>query len=239
MRRWLLALVWIALIGCPPGPGVQWEGDDAGECSDGNDNDEDGQVDCDDPGCVLSDECSTDDDDATGDDDDATGDDDDATGDDDDTVDDDDTADDDDTVDDDDTTTSTSISGDVDCEYPVGNDFWLLDLTSGDTIDATVDTVSAADTFDPAIILYFGSDPWNLPAQNEGGGDDQLPCTFPPPQYQCPWFLHTVQNTGPHLLVVAVGDFNQCVAPTGGYDLTVMVNGAPTTLTLVGDSVEF
>ncbi len=66
----------------PGGDGV--EGQNAGECSDGADNDLDGLYDCLDPDCALSSDCSAgDDDDLGGDDDDISGDDD-TSGDDDD-----------------------------------------------------------------------------------------------------------------------------------------------------------
>ncbi len=48
------------------------EGDNAGECSDGADNDEDGLFDCNDPDCFGSPDCAGDDDSSPGDDDDTT-----------------------------------------------------------------------------------------------------------------------------------------------------------------------
>ena len=93
----LITLITLALllVGCPvrrDDDDEEYEGDDAGECSDGADNDRDGLYDCEDDDCAGAPDCAGgDDDDATGDDDDATGDDDDSTaGDDDDTGDDDD-----------------------------------------------------------------------------------------------------------------------------------------------------
>ena len=57
------------------------EGDEAGECDDGVDNDQDGLTDCDDDGCENASACVGDDDDVTSDDDDdTTGDDDDTAG---------------------------------------------------------------------------------------------------------------------------------------------------------------
>ena len=62
---WILPVVFPLLAGCPPqfagddddgAPDI--EGDSPGECSDGMDNDGDGLVDCDDLGCVNSDECT-------------------------------------------------------------------------------------------------------------------------------------------------------------------------------------
>ena len=90
--------VLFALGGCEGGDDddtteEEIEGDEAGECSDGADNDQDGLFDCDDAGCEGSPDCDGDDDDISDDDDDASDDDDDISDDDDD-----DTGDDDDTV---------------------------------------------------------------------------------------------------------------------------------------------
>lgn len=92
--RWLKTMIVVAAVvlfayGCEE-EDSELEGDDAGECSDGADNDLDGYFDCDDSGCFGSPDCEGDDD--TSDDDvsdDDSGDDDD---DDNDTSDDDDTA---------------------------------------------------------------------------------------------------------------------------------------------------
>ena len=90
MKRSLLVLRLLALglsLALPAcACGVYLEGDEAGECSDGVDNDQDGAVDCSDPGCAAAGACAVDDDDddAGPDDDDAGPDDDDAVPDDDD-----------------------------------------------------------------------------------------------------------------------------------------------------------
>ncbi|MCO4774115.1 MAG: hypothetical protein KDA24_29055, partial [Deltaproteobacteria bacterium] len=94
-----LLIVLGLVVGCPAGE----EGVGVADCRDTLDNDADGLIDCEDPGCAGGIDCGVvgddDDDDATADDDDATADDDDATADDDD---DDDSGDDDDSSDDDD-----------------------------------------------------------------------------------------------------------------------------------------
>ena len=63
----LLALSLLFVAGCD----AEVEGDAAGECDDGVDNDQDGTVDCDDEGCAIAAACSGDDDDSAGDDDDS------------------------------------------------------------------------------------------------------------------------------------------------------------------------
>ena len=79
-----LPLISLSLLGCPSGDDdddtipAEIEGDEAGECDDGVDNDQDGLTDCDDDGCGAATACVGDDD--TGDDDSAGDDDDDTTG---------------------------------------------------------------------------------------------------------------------------------------------------------------
>jgi hypothetical protein len=73
----LLALSLLFVSGCDAE--VEVEGDEAGECDDGVDNDQDGALDCDDDGCAIAAVCAGDDDDTAGDDDDSAGDDDDST----------------------------------------------------------------------------------------------------------------------------------------------------------------
>ena len=68
-----ICVVAACLLACEPQLQSPAEGDEPGECSDGDDNDSDGTVDCDDADCVGDGDCAgDDDDDATGDDDDAT-----------------------------------------------------------------------------------------------------------------------------------------------------------------------
>ncbi|MCP4872417.1 MAG: hypothetical protein GY898_27270 [Proteobacteria bacterium] len=110
----LSALLLLLSVGCTEvrlSEAPEVEGDEAGECDDGVDNDQDGDTDCADEGCENATACAGDDDDATDDDD--VVDDDDAT-DDDDVVDDDDATDDDDVVDDDDTTPDPCVDEDGD-----------------------------------------------------------------------------------------------------------------------------
>ena len=74
-RLLLLATCVVAacLLACESQLQTPAEGDEPGECDDGDDNDGDGTVDCDDADCVGDGDCSgDDDDDSTGDDDDAT-----------------------------------------------------------------------------------------------------------------------------------------------------------------------
>ena len=101
MRFQLFVLLFAGLTvlaGCPTSDDTDIEGNEAGECDDGVDNDQDGVTDCDDDGCLFAAVCGGGDDDTGGDD---TGDDDDSTGD--------------DTGDDDDSTGNVCV-GDFDIE---------------------------------------------------------------------------------------------------------------------------
>jgi len=65
IRAFLLSLT-VPLLACPA---QDYEGDVAGECGNGIDDDRDGLLDCDDPDCAGAPECQGDDDDAVDDDD--------------------------------------------------------------------------------------------------------------------------------------------------------------------------
>ena len=63
-----LFMVLLALLlttGCPSAD-QEVEGDEAGECSDGADNDQDGTADCADPSCAADLACAGDDEDGDG-----------------------------------------------------------------------------------------------------------------------------------------------------------------------------
>jgi hypothetical protein len=83
---WHLALASVLVLSLAGCAEEAREGDVPGQCSDGQDNDGDGWIDCDEPECLSAAECGggDDDDSAPGDDDDTSGGDDDTAGDDDD-----------------------------------------------------------------------------------------------------------------------------------------------------------
>ncbi len=58
LRRLLPCLAFALLLpGCFDQEPEEFEGDEAGECSDGADNDQDGLFDCDDEDCEGSEDC--------------------------------------------------------------------------------------------------------------------------------------------------------------------------------------
>ncbi len=108
--------------------------------------------------------------------------------------------------------------------------FLLPEPGEGVFVQITVDTVSAATTFDPAVTLYGDPDlnDWIDSA------DDDFACTFPPPEYECPE-LEIEAPAGNLYIVVSVADYEQCASSEVRYDLDVRVNGAAASVELIGD----
>ena len=104
-----------------------------------------------------------------------------------------------------------------------------MDVTSGDTVSVTLDTVSDASTFDPTMWINDGASCTFLEA------DDSFDCAFPPPSgYQCPSGQFTASSDGTYQVVVrSAGD---CDGSSGDYALSVDAASDPT-LTLVADDI--
>jgi len=104
-------------------------------------------------------------------------------------------------------------------------DIYLLTLNGA--VQVTVDTTSAATTFDPYAYLTtdlvdFATSPGLLEV-----GDDDVDCTFPPPVYSCPQFDTT--HIGPAALVI-YGYIDNCNSSSvGNYEVSVTGAGAPST----------
>ena len=139
------------------------------------------------------------------------------TGDDDDTV-----ADDDDVVVDDDDT----AGGTGPYVLPIDTDhmdiFEVWGVSSGSTVQITIDTISTSTTFDPAIVVMGDPDPNNA----FDSFDDEIPCTYPPPSYDCPQGSVTVPSTG---LYFAVGAASSGFGgATAEYSVEILEGGSPT-----------
>lgn len=114
-------------------------------------------------------------------------------------------------------------------------DLWRLDGTvAGQDLLVRVDTVSAASTFDPAAGVVDGFDPEAPPI---AAGDDELDCTFPPPQYSCPE-VQVETPVDPYIAVIMASE-DDCAASSGEYVLRVWVDGTPSNdLILVEDDYQ-
>jgi hypothetical protein len=166
----------------------------------------------------------SDDDDATADDDDATADDDDATSDDDDA-----------TADDDDATAPWNpVSGELPCEEEVV-DLWSVTAPEGAAVSVLVDTIAAETAFDPRSSAFDGTDPDADPFL--GSGDDNVPCTYPPPSFSCPFYEVVAGASG--AVGITVAAFECPDDPGyGEYSIAVLVDGGAATPVLIADDLE-
>jgi hypothetical protein len=193
MRRSLLLPLLVLSLLFITGCGLEVEGDEPGECSDGVDNDQDGITDCADESCQAATVCVGDDDDAAGDDDDTAGDDDDSAGDDDDSVgDDDDTAgDDDDSAGDDDDDTTGDDDDTLAGPDEDGDGYAPISAGGTDCDDANPainpSAIEQCDEVDNNCNGFVDDDPidgllWHLDSDTDGYGGQLLSeeaCTAP------------------------------------------------------------
>ncbi|MCB9761166.1 MAG: hypothetical protein H6739_15100 [Alphaproteobacteria bacterium] len=98
---------------------------------------------------------------------------------------------------------------------------------SSDLLTVGVDTVSVDDTFDPAVTVFAHDGGRKLEDLVLGrfldDGDDEFPCSFPPPEYACP----QVSFDAPGDVVVLVQVYGECVGPDAGYLLMIDQDGIP------------
>jgi hypothetical protein len=107
----------------------------------------------------------------------------------------------------------------------------------GTMVGVSVDTVSVDTASDLAAELFTNLDaPFSSTLD---GGDDEMACTFPPPEFLCPSFAHPVaagEGGTLYLLVWAIGS---CADPARyEYRLSVTVDGVHALLTLVEDDAD-
>lgn len=108
-------------------------------------------------------------------------------------------------------------------------DQWQFSVYAGQLVEIGVDTVNPGTASD----LYFSV---ICDTGDFVQGDDEQPCTFPPPAFQCP--LAGFVASGDGLCVVTVDSFSSCTsAATSDYELSVTVDGAAAPLLLTADDV--
>ncbi len=90
-----------------------------------------------------------------------------------------------------------------------------------------------ADTTDPFTASDLVMDVICTTGDNRSG-DDQIPCTFPPPAFFCPEVSFIASGEG--TCTVRVGAFGSCTnASIAAYELAVTLDGGPALLALVVD----
>jgi len=133
-------------------------------------------------------------------------------------------------------TPSPSASPDI---LPFTYDLYSFTASAGTTVDVTVDTVSAATTFDPWACISTTPEGCVLFDENVvDWGDDDQDCTFPPPSdWECPSFSAALPADGVYYLLVSDAAEDAFAGDVGIYSLQVTSDKAIGTLQQVADNV--
>jgi len=115
-------------------------------------------------------------------------------------------------------------------------DLWRVHSGAG-TLVVTVDTVAAETAFDLGAHLLTVEEWSNEPEEVRfidwlAEGDDEVPCTFPPPEYECPQF----SGVAPADVVLMVETLGDCAGPEGEYVATATQDGSPVRLSFIGSA---
>lgn len=116
------------------------------------------------------------------------------------------------------------------CDHETLADRFALFVPAGAEVRVAVDTVDLQTAADTRLRV-------RLPDGAElHVADDDVPCTFPPPQWSCPSTAFTAGVGGLYTLEVYVGSSEACADRTRvNYQLTATVNGAAAEMILFGD----
>ena len=120
-----------------------------------------------------------------------------------------------------------SVSGDIDCAGDL-TDVWSFEVTEGNTITVTVDTVGEDTAFD--IWMYINDEN----SCTIGYADDNFDCTFTPLEYSCPSYEWEAASSGTY--TVMIGSWDSCTGETAEYSLTV--GGADSEVGLEADDAD-
>ncbi len=116
------------------------------------------------------------------------------------------------------------------CDHETLADRFAFFVPAGAQVAVAVDTVDAQTAADTRLRV-------RLPSGAElHVADDDVPCTFPPPQWSCPSYAFTAGVGGLYTLEVYVGSSEACASRARvDYQLTATVNGAAAEMILFGD----
>lgn len=125
--------------------------------------------------------------------------------------------------------TRSPVERDLPCDE-TQVDLWRVVDPAAGLITVRVDTIAEETLFDPDAILYdveaWGEGQWDVRAGNVlGYGDDEVPCSYPPPDYACPQILANVEPTDD--LLVVVGVVGSCADTDIAYELSVEHESGP------------
>lgn len=116
------------------------------------------------------------------------------------------------------------------CSHLEIQDQFFFFVEVGQTVLAAADTVDAATAADLRLRVRRPD------GQEVFEADDDVACTYPPPQYSCPQGQFTATESGLYSAEVYVGSSERCYDRSlVNYELTVTLNGAESELVLVKD----
>jgi hypothetical protein len=116
------------------------------------------------------------------------------------------------------------------CNYESIQDQFAFFVESGQTAYLKVDTVDAATAADTRLRLRApdGTELYEA--------DDDVDCSFPPPDYRCPEYSFAATTAGLYTVEIYVGSSESCFDQSlVNYALTVTVADAPSELILIKD----
>lgn len=116
------------------------------------------------------------------------------------------------------------------CNHTANRDQFFFFATQGQAVQTRVDTVDAATAADTRLLIRT---PDGLPFHE---ADDEVDCSFPPPQYRCPAHSFLAPVTGLYSIEVYVGSSERCFDRNRvNYELTLTVEGEHNELILARD----
>ena len=101
-------------------------------------------------------------------------------------------------------------------------DVWSVHADFGDFLEVEVDTIDSSSTFDPAMQIFDSADVDSGDVLDSS--DDSFECSYPPPQYQCPYVGLITPTTGTY--GIKVFRASGCPDGTGtvSYEVRVLLN---------------
>lgn len=116
------------------------------------------------------------------------------------------------------------------CDHTGIRDDFAFFAEAGQVLTFLADTVDHATAADLRMRIR------NPSGSERHEADDDVDCTFPPPQWTCPQYQFTVSTAGLYYVEIYVGASEQCRDPSlVNYQLTVTADGQPADLILYRD----
>jgi hypothetical protein len=123
------------------------------------------------------------------------------------------------------------------CGEPRG-DIYAVPVSASDEVYVRADTTLAATASD--LSASIGTSATSFFDSVVASGDDDVPCTHPPPSYSCPEMTWTVTSGLSTIYIAVLHASHSCAdADVSDYVLYVTVDGTEVLPTLHGDEVPF